>query len=59
MAHSKIALYALIVKQFRVYNYILDEDKQDDPDVCGNKGENKKLFESMLYYFSIDRTDSE
>ena len=59
MAHSKIALYALIVKQFRVYHYILDEDKQDDPDVRGNKGENKKLFESMLYYFSIDRTDSE
>ena len=48
MAHSKIALYALIVKQFRVYNYILDEDKQDDPDVCGNKGENKKLFERYV-----------
>ena len=45
MAHSKIALYAPIAKQPRVYNYILDEDKQDDPDVCGNTGENKKLFE--------------
>ena len=54
MAHSKIALYALIVKQFRVYNYILGEDKQDEPDVCGNKGENKKLFERyallLLYW---------
>ena len=45
MEHSKIALYVLIVKQFHVYNYILEEDKQDDQDVCGNKGENKKLFE--------------
>ena len=45
MAHSKIALYALIVKQFHVYNYILDEDKQDDPGASDYKGENKKLFE--------------
>ena len=58
MAHRKIALYALIVKQFRVYSYILDEDKQDDPDVSGYKGENKKLFERYAL-FSIDRTDSE
>ena len=56
MAHRKIALYALIVKQFRVYSYILDEDKQDDPDVSGYKGENKKLFERYAL-FSIDRTD--
>ena len=45
VAHCKIALYALIVKQFRVYNYILDEDKQDYPDVSDYKGENKKLIE--------------
>ena len=45
MAHCKIALYAFIVTQFRVYNYILDEDKQDDPDVSDYRGENKKLIE--------------
>ena len=54
MAHCKIALYALIVKQFHIYNYILDEDKQDDPDVSDYKGENKKLFERyallLLYW---------
>ena len=42
---GKIALYALIAKQSRVYSYILDEDKQDDPGVSDDKGENKKLFE--------------
>ena len=54
MAHCKIALYALIAKQSGVYNYILDEDKQDDPGVSDDKGENKKLFERyallLLYW---------
>ena len=45
MAHCKIALYALIAKQSRVYNYILDEDKQDDSGVSDDKGENRKLIE--------------
>ena len=45
VAHCKIALYALIAKQSGVYNYILDEDKQDDPGASDDKGENKKLFE--------------
>ena len=44
----EIALYALIAKQFRVYDYILDEDKQDGQDVGGGKGENKKLFERYV-----------
>ena len=30
MAHCKVALNVLIAKQFRVYNYILDEDKQKE-----------------------------
>ena len=42
---GKIALYALIAKQSRVYSYILDEDKQDDPGIRDDKGENKKLIE--------------
>ena len=54
MAHCKIALYALIVKQFRVYNYILEEDKQYYPDVSDYKGEHTKLFERyallLLYW---------
>ena len=48
MAHCKNALYALIAKHSRVYNYILDEDKQDDPDVGDDKVENKKLFERYV-----------
>ena len=48
VAHGKIALYALIAKQLRVYNYILNEDKQDDPDVSDDKGKNKKLFERYV-----------
>ena len=60
MAHSKIALYALIVKQFRVYNYILDEDKQDNLDASDDEGENKKLFERYVFFcFSIYRTDQD
>ena len=52
MAHCKIALYALIAKQSGVYNYILDEDKQDDPCVSDDKGE--KVTPSFPY-----RTDQE
>ena len=48
MAHCKIALYALIAKRFRVHNYILDEDKQDDSGVSDDKEENKKLFERYV-----------
>ena len=39
VAHSKIALYALIFKQLRVYNYIFGEDKQDDPGASDYKGD--------------------
>ena len=43
----KVALYALIVKQFRVYNYILS-NKQDDLDAFVDEGENKKWIEGMF-----------
>ena len=48
----KVALYALIFKQFCVYNYSLD-DKQDNPDAFVDEGENKKLIERyvpLLFY---------
>ena len=48
-----IALYALTVRQLRVYNYIIDGDKQNYLDVNDIEEENKKLFEryvSLLFY---------
>ena len=43
----KVALYALIVKQDRVYNYILFNE-QDDLGAFVDEGENKKRIEGLF-----------
>ena len=49
----------LVGSEARVYNYIRDEDKQDDPDLSDDEGENKKLIERhVLSGFPISLHES-